>query len=96
MEKAHTLAAALQVATHAYHAGALPDAVAVLRAALPLARTLDDAIALAEAIDTILDDLLLFPPPVPGVAAARRELEALAEAVMLRADDLRILYGRRN
>jgi hypothetical protein len=30
------------------------------------------------------------------VAAARRELEALAEAVMLRADDLRILYARRN
>jgi hypothetical protein len=40
-----------------------------------------------------MDDLLLFPPPVPGVQAARRELEALAEAVTLRADDLRILYA---
>ena len=53
-------------------------------------------IALAEAIDTILDDLLLFPPSGPGVTRARRELEALAVAVTLRADDLRILYSRRN
>jgi hypothetical protein len=84
------------VATNAERAGALPDAVAALRAALPVARRLDDTIALAEAIDTILDELLSFPPPVPGVQAARRELNALAEAVTLRADDLRILYARRN
>jgi hypothetical protein len=96
MEKAQTLAATLQVATNAYHTGALADTIAALRAAQPLARRLDEMIALAEVIDTILDDQLLFPPPVPGVLAARRELQALAEAVMLRADDLRILYARRN